>query len=68
MYKILFNIYLFALKRFMSVILYFGFHFEASSKIIKNENHEWRENPLWVRNIFPLLTFSTSLLPQMSVP
>lgn len=40
MCKILFNIYLFALKRFMSVILYFGFHFEASSKIIKNENHE----------------------------
>lgn len=40
MYKILVNIYLFALKRFMSVILYFGFHFEASSKIIKNENHE----------------------------
>lgn len=40
MCKILVNIYLFALKRFMSVILYFGFHFEASSKIIKNENHE----------------------------
>lgn len=40
MCKILVNIYLFALKRFMSVILYFRFHFEASSKIIKNENHE----------------------------
>ena len=45
---------LFALKKFMSVNLYFGFDFEASSKIIKNENHESQENFLLVRKIFPI--------------